>query len=111
VAGLGAGFGLANLVGAILSWGILSRRLGGLHGITISSSLIRMHLAAVPAVVFAVAITLMVGVVLHAGRLSAFVTVALAGSGGLLLYVMFAKAFRVRELTDLTESVIGRFRR
>jgi hypothetical protein len=35
----------------------------------------------------------------------------LAGSGGLLLYVMFARAFRVRELAGLTETVTARFRR
>jgi len=52
-----------------------------------------------------------VGVVLPAGHINAAVTVALAGAGGLLLYVMFAKAFRVQELADLTESVTHRFRR
>jgi murein biosynthesis integral membrane protein MurJ len=111
VAGLGAGFGLANLSGTILAWFILSRRLGGLHGRSISSTLIRMHAASVPPAVFAIAISVMVGVVLPTGMLNALVTCALAGAGGLLLYVMFARAFRVTELAELTESVSGRFRR
>jgi putative peptidoglycan lipid II flippase len=111
VAGLGVGFGLANLLGAVLAWIVLSRRLGGLDGANVSSTLLRMHASAIPPTIFAIAISLMIGVVLPNGKLGAFVTIVLAGAGGLLLYVMFAKAFRVRELTDLTESVTGRFRR
>jgi putative peptidoglycan lipid II flippase len=111
VAGLGAGFGLANLAGTILAWFILSRRLGGLHGRAIGSTLIRMHAASIPPAVFAIAISVMIGVVLPAGMLNALVTCALAGAGGLLLYVMFARAFKVTELAELTESVSGRFRR
>jgi putative peptidoglycan lipid II flippase len=111
VAGLGAGFGLANLSGTILAWLILSRRLGGLHGRAIGSTLIRMHAASIPPAVFAIAISVMIGVVLPTGMLNALVTCALAGAGGLLLYVMFARAFRVTELAELTKSVSGRFRR
>jgi putative peptidoglycan lipid II flippase len=111
VAGLGAGFGLANLAGTLLAWFILSRRLGGLHGRSIGSTLLRMHAASVPPAIFAIAISVMIGVILPAGMLNALVTCALAGAGGLLLYVMFARAFRVTELAELTESVSGRFRR
>jgi putative peptidoglycan lipid II flippase len=111
VAGLGLGFGLANLTGAIIAWLVLSRRIGGLDGRTVASSLVRMHLASLAPACFAIAISLMIGVVLPAGRLGAFVIIALAGSGGLLLYVMFARALRVRELAGLTETVTARFRR
>ena len=111
VAGLGLGFGLANLTGAVIAWLILSRRIGGLDGRTVTSSLVRMHLASLAPACFAIAISLMVGVLLPAGRLGAFVTIALAGSGGLLLYVMFARALRVGELAGLTETVTARFRR
>jgi murein biosynthesis integral membrane protein MurJ len=111
VAGLGLGFGLANLTGAAIAWLILSRRIGGLDGRMVTSSLVRMHLASLAPACFAIAISLMVGVLLPAGRLGAFVTIALAGSGGLLLYVMFARALRVGELAGLTETVTARFRR
>jgi putative peptidoglycan lipid II flippase len=111
VAGLGVGFGLANLTGAVIAWLVLSRRIGGLDGHTVGSSLVRMHLASLAPACFAIAISLMVGVLLPAGRLGAFVIIALAGSGGLLLYVMFARALRVRELAGLTETVTARFRR
>jgi hypothetical protein len=36
--------------------------------------------------------------------------VALGGSGAMLLYVMFAKAFGVKELSDLTATVRARLR-
>jgi putative peptidoglycan lipid II flippase len=111
VAGLGVGFGLANLAGAVIAWLVLSRRIGGLDGPTVASSLVRMHLASLAPACYAIAISLMIGVVLPSGRLGAFVTLVLAGSGGLLLYVMFARAFRVRELAGLTETVTARFRR
>ncbi|MGH3275734.1 MAG: murein biosynthesis integral membrane protein MurJ, partial [Streptosporangiaceae bacterium] len=48
VAGLGIGFGLANLTGAVIAWLVLSKRIGGLDGPLISSSLVRMHAAALP---------------------------------------------------------------
>ena len=35
----------------------------------------------------------------------------LAGSGALLLYVLFAKALGVAELTDLSSTVTARLRR
>jgi len=111
VAGLGIGFGLANLAGAIMAWLILSRRIGGLDGVTVASSLVRMHLASLAPACYAIAISLMIGVLFPAGRLGAFLILVLAGSGGLLLYVMFARALRVSELAGLTDTVMARFRR
>jgi putative peptidoglycan lipid II flippase len=111
VAGLGAGFGAANLVGAVTGWRILSRRTGGLDGHRIARSLTRMHLAAIPCVIFAIAVSVMVGAVLPAGTIPALITVVLGGSGALLLYVLFAKALGVAELTDLSSTVGARLRR
>jgi putative peptidoglycan lipid II flippase len=110
VAGLGAGFGVANLAGAIVAWQVLSRRIGGLGGRVIGGGLVRMHASAIPGVVFAIAVSVMVGAVIPTGRIAALFTVALGGSGAMLLYVLFAKAFGVTELTDLTASVRSRLR-
>jgi putative peptidoglycan lipid II flippase len=110
VAGLGAGFGAANLVGAVAGWWILSRRLGGLDGRRIGISLVKMHLSAIPGVLCAAAVTVMVSAVLPAGTLAALIIVALSGSGALLLYVLFAKALGVGELTDLSSTVTTRLR-
>ncbi len=111
VAGLGIGFGISNLVGAIAGWWILSRRIGGLDGNRIGISLVKMHLSAVPCVLFAAAVSVMVGAVVPAGTMAALITVVLASSGALLFYVLFAKAFGITELTDLTSTVGARLRR
>ena len=110
VAGLGAGFGLANLVGSIIAWRVLSRRIGGLDGRRVGSALLRMNLAAIPGVIFAIAVSVMVGAVIPGGRIAALLTVALGGSGAMLLYVLFAKAFGVAELDELTDPVRARLR-
>jgi putative peptidoglycan lipid II flippase len=111
VAGLGIGFGISNLVGAIAGWWTLSRRIGGLDGNRIGISLVKMHLSAVPCVLLAAAVSVMVGSVVPAGTLSALITVILAGSGALLFYVLFAKAFGITELTDLSSTLGARLRR
>jgi putative peptidoglycan lipid II flippase len=108
VAGLGAGFGLANLAGAVLAWRVLSRRLGGLEGRAVASSVLRMHAAAIPAAVFAIVVSLRPWGILAAGRPGTIAAIAVASCGALLIYVLFAKAFRVTEVTTLATAVTAR---
>ena len=110
VVGLGAAFGLSNLAGTVVAWLVLSRRVGGLDGRAILAELIRMHAAAIPGVIFAVAVAVMVGSVVPTGRIAALFTVALGGTGAMLLYVLFAKAFGVTELDNMTTSIRARLR-
>jgi len=111
VEGVAAAFGIANLVGTLIAWRILSRRMRGLDGYRIASSLLRMHLAAVPGAIFALAITFSVGVILSPGPVFGIITVIVGGSGALLLYVLFAKAFGVSELTELGSGLRTRLGR
>jgi putative peptidoglycan lipid II flippase len=111
VEGLAAAFGIANVVGAIAAWRILSRRMHGLAGHTIARSLIRMHVAAVPAAVFALAITFAVGVIVPSGPAFGIITLIFGGSGALLLYVLFAKALGITEVAELTGGLRSRLRR
>ncbi len=111
VEGVAAAFGLSNLVGTAVSWRILSRRLYGLGGRKIASSLIRMHLAALPSLIFALATSFMVGVILAPGPAFGIVTVILGGSGALLLYFLFARALGVTEVAELTAGLRTRLRR
>jgi len=111
VEGVAAAFGVANLVGTVIAWYILSRRMRGLDGHRIASSLIRMHLAAIPGAIFALAITFSVGVILSPGPAFGIVTVIIGGGGALLLYVLFAKAFGVGELTELSSGLRTRLQR
>jgi putative peptidoglycan lipid II flippase len=111
VEGVAAAFGLANVVGTIFSWRILSRRLHGLAGRQIASSLVRMHLAAIPSLFFALAASLMVGVILAPGPGFGIVTIIIGGSGALLLYLLFAKALGITEVTELTSGLRSRLGR
>jgi len=111
VAALGAGFGLANAVGTIVAWRILSKRLGGLAGHQIGRSLARMHAAAVPAAVFALLVSLVMGSVFSTGKADSALVVVIGGAGALLIYVVAARALRVGEVTDLIAMVRSRLRR
>jgi putative peptidoglycan lipid II flippase len=111
VAGLGAAFGLGNVAGSGLAWYVLRRRLGGLDGRRIGASLARMHAAAIPAAIIALAITGGTDAIVPAGRLSALLAVAVAGTGGTLAYLLLARLFRVSELTELVVAATARFRR
>jgi len=103
VAALGVGFGLANLVGMVLAWRILSRRLRGLEGYFISRSLVRMHAAALPAALLAVVAGILTD--------NSFVVVVIGGGLASLMYLLFAKALRVDELTGLLQAVQARLSR
>ena len=111
VEGVAAAFGIANVVGTVIAWGILSGRMRGLDGHRIASSLIRMHLAAIPGAIFALAITFSVGVILSPGPAFGIITAIIGGSGALLLYVLFAKAFGVDEVTELGSGLRTRLQR
>jgi hypothetical protein len=74
-------------------------------------ALVRMHIAAVPAAVFALAVTFAVGVVFSPGPVFGIITVILGGSGALLLYVLFAKALGITEVTEITAGLRTRLRR
>ena len=111
VEGVAAAFGLANVVGTVLSWRILSHRLHGLAGKQIAASLSRMHLAAIPSLLFALAATSMTGVILPPGPAYGIVTVIIGGGGALLLYLLFARALRITEVTELTSGLRNRLGR
>jgi putative peptidoglycan lipid II flippase len=108
VAGLGAGFGISNVVMAVALWRVLSRRVGGLDSRRIASSLVRMHVAVIPGVIFAVAVSVLIAGAMPPGTLAALATVAIGGSGGLLLYLLSAWLLKVSELRDVTRTVRAR---
>jgi putative peptidoglycan lipid II flippase len=103
VAGLGVGFGLANLVGTVLAWRILTRRLRGLDGYLIGRSLVRMHAATLPAALIAILVGIISG--------SAIVDVIIGGGLALAMYLLFARALRIEEMTALSRTVLSRLGR
>lgn len=110
-AGLAAAFGVGNVAGTAIAWRILIGRTGGLDGRRISASVLRMHLAALPGLIFAIAVTFGVGVLVHPGTVNGFLTTVVGGLGGLMLYALFARALGVEEVSALWETVTERLRR
>jgi putative peptidoglycan lipid II flippase len=110
VAGLAVVYGIANLAGAIAGWALLLRRVGSLDGWNIARSLTRMHLATVPGLVFAVAVIIGVGHVLHNPSAAyGFVVTVVGGGGAVVLYALCARALRVAEFGFLARTVTARF--
>jgi putative peptidoglycan lipid II flippase len=109
--GLAAGFGIANLVGTIVAWRMLIRRVGSLDGRAITRSLVKMYVAAIPPAMFALEMTFTIGVVFHPGFIYGLATVVVGGGGGLLLYVLFARSLRIGEVTQLLSTIGARLGR
>jgi len=103
VAGLGAGFGVANLVGLVITWRILGRRLRGLDGYRIGRTLVRMHAATLPAALVAI----LVGLV----TTNAYVVVIIGGGLATGMYLMFARLLRIEELTRVSRIMLSRMGR
>jgi putative peptidoglycan lipid II flippase len=109
VVGMAFVYGLTSVFSAGIAWRLLTRRVGSLDGRVITRSLVRMHVASVPALVFAVAVSAAVGVILHPGAVYGFVTVLVGGGGAVLLYIVAAKVLRLDELAQVMRMVTGRF--
>ena len=104
VAGLGVGFGLSNVAGMVVAWRILARRLRGLDGYRIGRSLVRMHAATLPAALIVVLVGMLTGG-------NAIVDVIVGGGLALGMYLLFARALRIEELTGLSRAVLSKLGR
>src|SRR5262249_39109366 len=112
VAGLAVAYGIANLAGATAGWALLLRRVGSLDGWAIARSLTRMHLATLPGLVFAVAVIIGAGHVVHNPSASYAALVTIVGGGGaMLLYALSCKALRVAEFGFLARTITAKFGR
>ena len=110
VAGLAVAYGLANLTGTVAGWTLLLRRVGSLDGRAIARSLTRMHLATVPGLVFAVAVMVGAGRILHNPSPAYGLVVTVVGGGGATaLYALSARSLRVAEFGFLTKTIAARF--
>ena len=110
VAGLAIAYGISNTIGATVGWAALLRRVGSLDGWNIARSLTRMHLATVPGLVFAVAVMIGAGRILHNPSAAyGFVVTVVGGGGAVLLYALCARALRVAEFGFLVKTATARF--
>ena len=110
VAGMAVAFGAANLIGAIVGWILLLRRVGSLDGWSVARALGRMHLASLPGLIWAVFVILAFAHVMHSPSQAYGIVVTLIGGGGaVLLYAFCARRLRVAELGFLMRTIAGRF--
>jgi murein biosynthesis integral membrane protein MurJ len=111
VIGLAAAYNLMTLTGAVLAWPLLLRRVGSLDGWRITRSLVRMFLATLPGLVFALATMAVIGSMVHSGPVYGLVSTVVGGGGALLLYALCARLLGIDEFRVLVRSVAGRFGR
>jgi putative peptidoglycan lipid II flippase len=110
VVGLAFAYDLVSVSGAILAWPLLLRRVGSLDGWRITRSLVRMFLATVPGLLFALVVMAAVGSFMHQGPLYGLVTTVIGGGGALLLYALCSRLLGIEEFRTLMRTVLGRFR-
>ncbi|HYY17317.1 MAG TPA: murein biosynthesis integral membrane protein MurJ, partial [Streptosporangiaceae bacterium] len=111
VVGMAFVYGLTSVFSAAIAWRLLNRQIGSLDGRMVTRSLVRMHVATIPAVIFAFVTLVTVGVILDPGPVYGFIVTLVGGGGALLLYVIVAKALHLDELSQLMRMVGGRFGR
>jgi len=111
VIGLAFVYGITSVFSVMIAWRLLTKRVGSLDGRVVTRSLVRMHVASIPPLIFAFAVSAAVSVVIHPGAVNGFITVLIGGGGALLLYVIVARALRLDELSQLMGMVGGRFGR
>lgn len=111
VVGVAAGYMISFLVGLLVGGGVLRHRLAGLDGRRISGTLVRLHLAAAPAVAVGLGISWWLesqfGLALVT-TIGAPVLGCVLGAG---LFVVAARLLRVEELSVLYDLARSRIRR
>ncbi|WP_106584871.1 murein biosynthesis integral membrane protein MurJ [Murinocardiopsis flavida] len=110
VVGLPAAYGLYYIVGSILAWWLLRKQLNGLDGRRMVRTLLMLHIAAIPSVVFAVAMTFAFAQ-LPGSLLPSIGAMAVGGTVGVVLFIMFARLLGVTEVTTFLEMVRTRLLR
>jgi putative peptidoglycan lipid II flippase len=110
VVGLAFAYDLVSVSGAILAWPLLLRRVGSLDGWRITRSLVRMFLATVPGLLFALVVMAAVGSFMHQGPLYGLVTIVIGGGGAILLYALCSRLLGIEEFRTLMQAAAGRFR-
>ena len=108
--GVGAGQALSNLAGMAVGLVLARRRLEVLPLREVSRTYVRLGVASVLAAAAAYLVQLGLGQVLG-GRLYSPVALVTGGLVFVVIYVVAARALRVREIGDLVEPILERVRR
>ncbi|MDE3723434.1 murein biosynthesis integral membrane protein MurJ [Nocardiopsis sp. N85] len=103
-------YGLYYIVGAIIMWYMLHKRLNGLDGRHTAVTLFKLHLATVPSAVFGIAM-IHVFQGLPGDFWPGLASMVLGGVVGGVLFVVSAKFLNVTEVTSFLELLKTRLRR
>lgn len=110
VVGLPVAYGLYYIVGSLLAWWLLRRQLNGLDGRRMLRTLVLLHLAAIPSVIFAVAMNFAFAQ-LPGTLLPSIASMAVGGAIGAVLFILIAKKLRVTEVTTFLDMIRTRLLR
>jgi putative peptidoglycan lipid II flippase len=111
VVGVGVGLSIGYGVGAMLSFLVLRRRIGGVEGRSVLRTYLRLVVAAALSAVPAVIITHALHHALGQGKAIGLLALALGGTAMLATYVLVCRRMRVTELDDLISPFVRRFGR
>lgn len=109
VVGLAFAYDIMTLAGAVIAWPLLLRHVGSLDGWRITRSLVRMFIATVPGLVFALVVMAVVGSFMRQGSVYGLITTVIGGGGAIVLYALCARLLGIEEFKTLMKSVAGRF--
>jgi putative peptidoglycan lipid II flippase len=109
VVGLAFAFDIMTLAGAVISWPLLLRRVGSLDGWRITRSLVRMFIATIPGLLFAIVVEAILSSFMHQGALYGLAATVIGGGGALVLYAVCSRLLGIEEFRTLLRSVAGRF--
>lgn len=98
-------------VAAVLSWRVLSGRIGGLPAFRTVQTCVRLLVAAVPAGLLMLGLATAASAWLGDGRLGSLVAVAVGLTTGVVVYALVARRLRVAEIGELAGLVRGRLGR
>ena len=103
-------YGLYYVVGSIIMWYLLNKRLNGLDGRRTATTLFKLHLATIPAALFGVVmIYLFQG--LPGDLWPGLAAILAGGTVGAVLFLVTAKLLNVTEVTSFLDLIKSRLRR
>lgn len=110
VLGLPFAYGLYYVIGSVIAWRVLRRRLNGLDARRMARTVIRLHLACIPSMIFGLAMILTFGL-LPGIYVPAVLAILVGGLIGGVLYLLVAQRLNVVEVTTSWELVRSRLLR
>lgn len=111
IVGLALGFGVSHFFAIIASGLVLRRRVGGLDGRRLSSTLARLVAAAIPGGVVAYALAAVIDQVFGAGSLASALSLAFGIAAIVWIYITITRKLRVSEITAALDLLFIRIPR